>query len=209
MSANCKFTANCLEVKVKAICILQLLTCSMLCMLFLAAPAGAKKNDAQQPPLTWEMLVKRGNDYMARDRMPDARKFYRLALKILEDQQCDDLRKAVVLHDLAETYRFDSNWHQARMNDLLSSAIYQKEVEKGQLGPEYSHKNPVQINSGSLRPACLVCHENWKVVPILYGTKTGYDGPVPKDSDPAFTHKPGGDQHCDQRWYCKACHQNF
>lgn len=185
----------------------QSFTCSIICMLTFAAFSEAKK--AEPPPLTWEILVKRGNDYMARDRMPDARKFYRLALKILEDQQCDDLRKAIVLHDLAETYRFDSNWQGARMNDLLSSAIYQKEIEKGQLGPEYSHKNPVQINSGSLRPACLICHENWKVVPIHYGPKTGYDGAVPHDSDPAFTHKPGGEQHCDQRWYCKTCHQNF
>lgn len=188
--------------------IFQSLICSVMCLLTFAVFSEAKKA-VEAPGLTWEMLVKRGNDYMARDRMPDARKFYRMALKILEDQQCDDLRKAIVLHDLAETYRFDSNWQGARMNDLLSSAIYQKEIEKGQLGPEYSHKNPLQIDSGSLRPACYICHENWKVVPILYGKDTGYEGAVPHDGHPSFTHKPGGDQHCDQRWYCKTCHQSF
>ena len=187
--------------------------CASVLFAFSISPASAvpglrsKKTSKIQFP--WEELVKRGNNYMMRDRMPEARKYYRDALKILEDKKCDDLRKAVVLHDLAETYRFENNWHEARMNDVDSSAIYQRELSNNLLGGEYAHTKDFKVEPGSLRPACLVCHENWKVVPIQYGAKTGYDGPVPPDSDPAFTHKPGGIHIGDQRWYCRACHQPF
>lgn len=172
-----------------------------------ALPLRGKSAKKVEP--TWEVLVKKGNIYMARERMPDARKLYRQALKVLEDQNCMDLRKAIVLHDLAETYRVDSNWHAARLHDLKSSAIYQHEIENNQLGSEYSHSNPVKVDAASLKPACPVCHENWKVVPIHYGKSSGYPDAVPHDSSPSYTHKPGGEQVGDQRWYCRVCHQSF
>ncbi len=169
----------------------------------LPAIAADKKQDS------WEEIVKRGNVYFERDRTPDARRYYQMALKILIKLNAKDIRKAIVLHNIAETYRREQNYYEARMDDLQSSEIYKQEINNHQLGREYSSKKPISIEAGSLRPACYLCHENWKVVPILYGESTGYVGEPPAESEWKFTHKPGGKEISDQRWYCRDCHQAF
>lgn len=157
----------------------------------------------------WENFVIEGNEYRERDRQGDARRLYQRALKILEKENVTDLRKAIVLHDIAECYRAETKWHPAQLAAIESHGIYSREIAKKQLGYEYGEKKPIKLESGSLKPACYLCHENYKVVPILYGKDTGYSGEPPPESDWAFTHKPGGPTYMDQRWYCRECHQSF
>ena len=166
-------------------------------------------NSAEQKGPTWEELVLKGTEYRERSRYAPARKYYDSALRVQEKQKIEDIRRALVLHDIAETYRAETKWHEARVNDMLAHSIYAREIKDKQLGYEYSSKKPVSVHGGSLRPACYICHENWKVVPILYGESTGYDGETPEESDWKFTHKPGGAQIGDQRWYCRECQQSF
>jgi hypothetical protein len=159
---------------------------------------------------SWEGLCIRGNNSHEQGRAPDARKNYYAALKILEKEHANDLRLAILLNNIAETYRIENNRMQARITELRAADIYKREIQAHRLGYEYSCQKPIDFNSGSLRPYCYLCHENWKVVPILYGNSTGYDGDqVPSEDDAAFTHKPGGAVWCDQRWYCRECHQSF
>lgn len=164
---------------------------------------------AEKQAESWEQQVKRGNQYRDRGRLTDARKYYFSAVKILEKQDIQDIRMALVLHDIAETYRTESKFHEARLNDVRCNSIYKREIAAHQLGYEYASKKPVKIEEGSLRPHCYLCHENWKVVPVRYGEGSGYEGEVPAESDLKFTHKPGGREYCDQRWYCRDCHQSF
>ena len=157
----------------------------------------------------WELLVIQGNEYRDRDRQDDARRLYLRALKILEKDNVLDLRKAIVLHNIAESFRAETKWHPAAMYDIQSHSIYKSEIEKHVLGYEYGEKKPIVVEAGSLKPACYLCHENYKVVPIRYAKDTGYKGEAPPESDWAFTHKPGGPDYLDQRWYCRECHQAF
>ncbi len=157
----------------------------------------------------WELLVVQGNEYRARDRQSDAIRLYERALKLLEKEGVSDLRKAIVLHNIAECYRVETKWHPAQMADIESHGIYKREIQKHVLGYEYAEKKALVVEGGSLKPACYLCHENYKVVPILYGKDTGYQGEPPPESDWAFTHKPGGPNYLDQRWYCRECHQEF
>jgi hypothetical protein len=159
----------------------------------------------------WEPFVLKGNQYLLeRSRSSDARKYYQQALKLLEKEHIDDLRKAIVLNDIAETYRLETKPYPARLQELRAGAIYKREIDDHQLGYEYSSKTPIDTESGGLRPHCYICHENWKVVPILYGKGNGYPNEaVPNEEDASYTHKPGGPVWGDQRWYCKECHQSF
>jgi hypothetical protein len=158
---------------------------------------------------SWESWVLRGNEYRDRGRSPNAIRNYATALKILEKQGIDDLRKAIVQNNIAEVYRADNNKYAACMWEVRATTIYKREIDNHQLGYEYASRAPIDFNSGSLRPMCYLCHENWKVVPVLYGKSSGYTGEVPSEDDPAFTHKPGGAAQGDQRWYCRDCRQTF
>ncbi len=180
----------------------------VLCLI-LAHSAGLTSWAAESKADNWEALVRKGNLYRDRDRMPDARRYYQSAIHILEKKGLADIRTAIVFHDIAETYRGETKYYQARMEELKASEIYKQEIKDHLLGREYSSKKPIEIEAGSLRPACYLCHENWKVVPILYGEKNGYAGEAPAESDWKFTHKPGGTEYSDQRWYCRDCHQAF
>ncbi|MBX9688936.1 MAG: tetratricopeptide repeat protein [Candidatus Obscuribacterales bacterium] len=176
--------------------------------LALTSSAQAAK-DADKDLDAWISLVRKGNEYMERGRTNDARKFYSLALKLVEKRSIQDIRKALILHDLADAFRTETKFHEAKMLEVEANSIYKKEIADHQLGNEYSSKKPMDLSAGSLKPACLLCHENWKVVPITYGESTGYDGETPEESDWKFTHKPGGSQIGVQRWYCRECHQAF
>lgn len=158
---------------------------------------------------SWEALVVQGNEYRTRDRVSDAIRLYERALKVLEKENVSDLRKAIILHNIAECYRVETKWHPAQMADIESHGIYSREIGRRSLGYEYSEKKPIILQQGSLKPACYLCHENYKVVPILYGKDNGYNGEPPAESDWAYTHKPGGPTYLDQRWYCRECHQEF
>ncbi len=175
-----------------------------LILTYTSAVAFSEKRKA-----SFEELVLKGNEYRMHDHTADARRFYEDALKLLDKEGIHDMRRALVLYDIAETYRADQKYVPARMREVESSSIYKKEIKHNQLGREYSSTEPVKQESGSLRPACYLCHENWKVVPIIYGEKHGYEGQVPDESDWKYTHKPGGKHISDQRWYCRQCHQAF
>lgn len=157
----------------------------------------------------WEELTIKGNDYRDRGRFFDARRIYESALKMEDKLDIHDLRRALILHDIAETYRGETNFYRAKMTEVEAHAIYKEEIKNKQLGYEYSSKKSVTVTPGSLRPACYLCHENWKVVPMLYGENTGYSGEIPEESSSDFTHKHGGKELGDQRWYCRECHQSF
>lgn len=176
---------------------------SMLALNSLIAFAAEKKSSG------WEALVLEGNELRDREHLPDARRVYQSALKVLDKQNVFDIRRALILHNMADTCRTETNFHQARMLDMQSAEIYKQEIKNHQLGYEYSSQKPVSLSSGSLRPACYICHENWKVVPILYGKTSGYPGETPPDSDDSYTHKPGGPEFGYERWYCRDCHQSF
>jgi hypothetical protein len=180
---------------------------AFLLIAFLLITAPSRVFSAEQE--NWEVLVKQGNEYRMRERQSDAIRLYQRALKILEKENASDLRKAIVLHNIAECYRVETKWHPAQMADIASHGIYKREMERRSLGYEYSEKKPIVLDQGSLKPACYLCHENYKVVPILYGKDTGYKGEPPAESDWAYTHKPGGPIYLDQRWYCRECHQEF
>ena len=158
---------------------------------------------------TWEEMTIKGNEYRERNKFFEARRNYEVALKIEDKLDIHDLRRAIILHDIAESYRGETNFYRAKMTEVESHAIYKEEIKNRQLGYEYTSKKPIQMHSGSLRPACYLCHENWKVVPILYGESTGYDGEIPEESSSDFTHKHGGKEPADQRWYCRECRQSF
>jgi hypothetical protein len=182
----------------------------LLLLLFSAAIDGAVLAGTEKnKPGSWEELVLKGNEYRDRSRSSDAQRCYIAALKVIEKQGIDDIRKAIVLNNQADIYRIEDNRYRARLHEQHSALIYRREIEHHQLGYEYSSDQPVDFSSGSLRPLCYLCHENWKVVPLLYGPGTGYDGEVPSEDDAAFTHKPGGPVRGDQRWYCRDCHQAF
>lgn len=165
---------------------------------------------AKEVEIAWQEQVKEANLDFEKGRYSQARKLYQLALKQLEKEGCSDLRKAIVLHDIAMTYRAQTKFVEARLSELESNAIYKKEIKHNQLGREYMSKKSIKnFSAGSLRPVCYLCHENWKVVPLLYGEDDGYGGDIPDESEPSFTHKPAGAVHGDQRWYCRDCKQSF
>ena len=181
----------------------------LLVIFFFCTPFSARSQITKNKADSWQTWTLKGNEYRERACSDAALRSYHAALKVLEKQNNNDIRRAIVLNNMAETYRIEGKQYQARLLEMHADTIYREEISAHRLGYEYAGKKPIDFNSGSLRPMCYLCHENWKVVPILYGTSTGYDGEVPAEDDAAYTHKPGGSEYGDQRWYCRNCHQAF
>ncbi len=156
----------------------------------------------------WEPIVKQANLELDHGRYHPALHLYKTALGILEKQGAYDIRSAVVMKDMARVYRILMNRSLAKLWESKAALVYKEEIDKNQLGSEYSRQE-TELVGQRLRPACPVCHDNFKVVPIHLGEGTGYDGPVPAETDPRFVQKPAAKDTTEERWYCKGCKQDF
>lgn len=151
----------------------------------------------------------KGNQYEERVRLDDAIEYYLQAIEILEKQNIDDIRAAVVYKDIAAAYAGDLKPHMAKIYENKSAEIYKREIEEGKLGAEYTQTDNLDPLFITLRPACPLCHLIKGVVPLRFGADTGYSGTQPAESSAKFTHKPAGEEISDERWYCKSCKQMF
>lgn len=188
------------------------LKCSLISLLLLALPIFSVTfllpAEATRVAPRWEALVKKANAEFERGRYHPANRLYRSALAILERQGAYDIRLAIVMKDIGRVQHTLMNNPSARLWDGKAAVIYKHEIDTHQLGGEYSTTGTADA-SQRLRPACPVCHENFHVIPIHFGDGTGYEGPVPSESDVRFTLKPAPRDVSEERWYCKGCKQLF
>jgi hypothetical protein len=181
----------------------------MLATLSSLSTICAPHAEAAKPEPRWEPLVKQANVEFERGRYGTAMRLYKSALGMLEKQGAYDLRSAVVMKNIARVYHTTIKPEAARLWDGKAALLYKHELDNKQLGGEYSTKETAELSGLKLRPACPLCHENHRVVPLHLGDGTGYEGPVPAESDPRFIHKPATSDIHEERWYCKACKQSF
>jgi hypothetical protein len=187
---------------------------ALIALLFLAilsfvGTVNIPSAEAAKTVPRWEPLVQQANIDFERGRYWAAIRQYKSALGLLERQGAYDLRNAVVMKNIARVYHTTIKHEAARLWDGKAAVLYKHELDTKQLGAEYSSKETPELSGLKLRPACPLCHENHRVIPLHLGEGTGYEGPVPAESDPKFIHKPApGDVH-EERWYCKACKQTF
>lgn len=177
----------------------------ILVLSIVSTPAALAAKVAPQ----WESIVKQANIEVGRGRYPQALKGYKTALSILENQGAYDIRTAVVMKNIARMYRSQMKQSAARLWDGKAAIIYQNEIDENQLGSEYLQKETPDLTGQRLRPACPLCHENHRVIPIHFGPGSGYDGAVPPESDVRFNKKPATKDVLEERWYCKNCQQMF
>lgn len=170
---------------------------------------GSWECQAKKPEVSWESLVRSGNDYRDRARFKDAIKCYLDAAKIIEKQEIDDLRAAILYKDIATAYSAELKPHLVRIYENRSAEIYKRELENGHLGKEYSateNQDPAFI---TLRPACPLCSKINKVVPLHYKHGIESSGSSVTGSGDRFPKKVLEGDASEERWYCQSCKQMF